>query len=115
LFRRHACTPPWSAEVTPNCFIGRDANGQALSYIYSEPGRRSGGQAAQQRRGAADCQQHRQAAEAVALKATAAMGNDTKGGCNMPKLRLAARRSQLALARHQKRLQQECPRQFQFG
>jgi len=21
--------PPWSAEVTPNCFIVRDANGQA--------------------------------------------------------------------------------------
>ena len=35
--------PPWSAEVTPNCFIVRDANGQALSYIYyqNEPGRRS--------------------------------------------------------------------------
>ena len=34
---------PWSAEVTPNCFIVRDANGQALSYVYyeSEPGRRS--------------------------------------------------------------------------
>jgi hypothetical protein len=23
--------PPWSAEVTPNCFIVRDTNGQALS------------------------------------------------------------------------------------
>src|SRR5262252_4309970 len=35
--------PPWSVEVTPNCFIVRDANGQALSYVYyeSEPGRRS--------------------------------------------------------------------------
>jgi hypothetical protein len=35
--------PPWSAELTPNCFIVRDANGQALTYIYyeSEPGRRS--------------------------------------------------------------------------
>jgi hypothetical protein len=35
--------PPWSAEVTPNCFIVRDANGHALSYVYyeSEPGRRS--------------------------------------------------------------------------
>jgi hypothetical protein len=33
--------PPWSAEVTPKCFIVRDANGQALSYIYyeNEPGR----------------------------------------------------------------------------
>jgi hypothetical protein len=30
-------------EVTPNCFIVRDANGQALSYFYyeNEPGRRS--------------------------------------------------------------------------
>jgi hypothetical protein len=35
--------PPRTAEVTPNCFIVRDANGQALSYVYyeSEPGRRS--------------------------------------------------------------------------
>ena len=35
--------PPWSAEVTPSCFIVRDANGQALSYVYyeNEPGRRS--------------------------------------------------------------------------
>jgi len=35
--------PPWSAEVTPNCFIVRDADGQALSYVYyeNEPGRRS--------------------------------------------------------------------------
>jgi endo-1,4-beta-D-glucanase Y len=35
--------PPWTAEVTPNCFIVRDANGQALSYVYyeSEAGRRS--------------------------------------------------------------------------
>jgi hypothetical protein len=35
--------PPWTAEVTPNCFIVRDANGQALSYVYyeCEPGRRS--------------------------------------------------------------------------
>ena len=34
---------PWSAEVTPNCFIVCDANGQALSNIYyeSEPGGRS--------------------------------------------------------------------------
>ncbi len=36
--------PPWSTEVTPNCFIVRDANGQQLAYVYyeSEPGRRSG-------------------------------------------------------------------------
>jgi hypothetical protein len=40
---RDDCSPLRSAEVTPNCFIVRDANGQALSYVYceSEPGRRS--------------------------------------------------------------------------
>jgi Sulfite exporter TauE/SafE len=34
---------PWTAEVTPNCFIVRDADGQQLAYVYyeSEPGRRS--------------------------------------------------------------------------
>ena len=31
------------SKSTPNCFVVRDANGQALSYVYyeSEPGRRS--------------------------------------------------------------------------
>src|SRR3974390_346176 len=35
--------PPWSAEVTPNCFIVRDADRQQLAYVYyeNEPGRRS--------------------------------------------------------------------------
>jgi len=35
--------PPWCAELTPNCFIVRDASGQQLAYIYfeDEPGRRS--------------------------------------------------------------------------
>ena len=35
--------PPWTAEVTPNYFIVRDAGGQQLAYVYyeSEPGRRS--------------------------------------------------------------------------
>jgi len=37
--------PPWTAELTPNCFIVRDADGQQLAYVYyeSEPGRRSAG------------------------------------------------------------------------
>jgi hypothetical protein len=31
---------PWSAEVTSNCFIVRDADGQQLAYVYfeEEPG-----------------------------------------------------------------------------
>ena len=35
--------PPWSVEETEACFIVRDANGQALAYVYfeEEPGRRS--------------------------------------------------------------------------
>ena len=35
--------PPWSAELNPNCFIVRDADGQQIAYVYfeSEPGRRS--------------------------------------------------------------------------
>ena len=36
--------PPWSVEETAACFIVRDSNGQALSYVYceDEPGRRDG-------------------------------------------------------------------------
>ena len=35
--------PPWTAEDTDACFIVRDANRQALAYVYfeEEPGRRS--------------------------------------------------------------------------
>jgi hypothetical protein len=35
--------PPWSVEGTDACFIVRDANGQALAYLYyeQEPGRRA--------------------------------------------------------------------------
>jgi hypothetical protein len=28
--------PPWTAEETDACFIVRDANGQALAYVYFE-------------------------------------------------------------------------------
>ena len=32
--------PPWTVEETDACFIVRDANGQALAYVYfeDEPG-----------------------------------------------------------------------------
>ena len=35
--------PPWSADETDASFIVRDANGQALAYVYfeEEPGRRA--------------------------------------------------------------------------
>jgi len=35
--------PPWSVEEQDACFVVRDANGQALAYVYceDEPGRRS--------------------------------------------------------------------------
>jgi hypothetical protein len=35
--------PPWTVEETDACFIVRDHNGQALSYVYFEiePGRRT--------------------------------------------------------------------------
>jgi hypothetical protein len=33
--------PPWSVDETDACFIVRDANGQAVDYVYceDEPGR----------------------------------------------------------------------------
>ena len=35
--------PPWTVEEIDACFIVRDANGQALAYVYfeEEPGRRA--------------------------------------------------------------------------
>jgi hypothetical protein len=39
----HRFPPPWTAKETDACFILRDANGQALAYVYreEEPGRRA--------------------------------------------------------------------------
>jgi hypothetical protein len=46
--------PPWSVEEQAACFIVRDANGQALAYVYfeDEPRPAIGGQIAQQGWGA---------------------------------------------------------------
>jgi hypothetical protein len=40
---RRRFSPPWDIEDNGACFIIRDANGQALSYVYyeNEPGRRT--------------------------------------------------------------------------
>jgi hypothetical protein len=48
--------PPWSAEETEACYIVRDANGQALAYVYyeQEPGRRAAAHLLNPRRGPAD-------------------------------------------------------------
>jgi|SRR6266566_4536314 len=66
--------PPWTVEVTPNCFIVRDANWQALSYVYyeSNPGRRSAAKLLSKDEGAADCGQHREAAPGQPNHPTAA-------------------------------------------
>ena len=49
--------PPWSVEVTPNCFIVRDANGQQIAYVYyeCEPGRRSAAKLLSKDEARADC------------------------------------------------------------
>jgi hypothetical protein len=55
IFRAMEATPKWgrTAEVTPNCFIAREPNGQQLAYVYyeSEPGRRSASFSPKTRRG----------------------------------------------------------------
>jgi len=40
---RRRLPPPWTTEDNGACFIIRDANGQALAYVYyeQEPGRRT--------------------------------------------------------------------------
>ena len=59
--------PPRAAEETDACFIVRDANGQALAYVYFEEelGRRSAAKLLTRGRGPAHRRQHRQAAGVV--------------------------------------------------
>jgi hypothetical protein len=37
----HRFAPPWSVEEQDGCFVVRDSNGQALSYVYFKDCRRS--------------------------------------------------------------------------
>jgi hypothetical protein len=64
---RRRFPPPWSFEETEPCFIVRDANREALAYVYFQDaqGRQSGGAPAHPRRGPAHLCQHRQAAGAA--------------------------------------------------
>jgi hypothetical protein len=61
--------PPWTFEEANNaCFIVKDANGVAVSYVYfeDEPGRRAGSQSHDQGRGPARCCRHCPPARAAA-------------------------------------------------
>jgi hypothetical protein len=60
----------WSLDEEEACFIVRDANGQALAYVYceDEPGRRAAAKTPHPRRGSAHRRQHREAAGAAVAK-----------------------------------------------
>ena len=62
--------PPWSVEETDACFIVRDANRQALAYVYceEEPGRRAAAKLLTRDEARRNCSQHRQAAGAAAVE-----------------------------------------------
>jgi hypothetical protein len=60
--------PRWSAKETDACFIVRDANGQALAYLYfeGEPGRQAPAHLLTRDEARRIAAQHRQAAGAAA-------------------------------------------------
>jgi len=60
--------PPWTVEDLGSCFVVKDRGGQKLAYVYyeEEPRAAISGQAAHQRRGTTDRDQHGEAAGAIA-------------------------------------------------
>jgi hypothetical protein len=60
--------PPWSAEVQPNYYVVRDADGQQIAYIYysNDPDRRSAAKLLTKDEARRDLDEHRQAAGAIA-------------------------------------------------
>jgi hypothetical protein len=57
--------PPWRADKISGGYVVRDANGQAIAYIYSRDNEAEAQQAKVRRRGAAHRHQHRAAAGAA--------------------------------------------------
>jgi len=59
---------PWSAELQPNYYVLRDADGQQLAYIYysNDPDRRSAAKLLTKDEARRDLDEHRQAAGAIA-------------------------------------------------
>ena len=59
---------PWSAELQPNYYVIRDADGQQIAYIYysNDPDRRSAAKLLTKDEARRDLDEHRQAAGAIA-------------------------------------------------
>jgi hypothetical protein len=66
--------PPWTIEETAPCFIVRDANQQALAFVYceDEPGRRTTGKLLTRDEARRNRGQHRQVAGVAAVARSSA-------------------------------------------
>jgi hypothetical protein len=97
--RRRRFPSSWSVDETDACFIIRDRNGFALSYVYceEEPGRRSGANLMTRDEAPADRRQHRQVAGGAAegLNSAWARPAGGKAGDDFRPTRLRRRRAYL--------------------
>jgi hypothetical protein len=66
---------PWSAEVQPNYYVVRDADGQQIAYVYfeNEPGRRSAAKLLT-KDGLADANNHLSRKSKMSLTGSATVG-----------------------------------------